>query len=465
MSNQSLRERVIDIEDAEQDVARGRALRKMAPRRSLAQLVPSSRSATEILSEQNRNRVPELVPLRFARMLTDPFSFYRGTAAVMAADLATSPSSGVQVLCSGDAHLSNFGIYAAPDRELIFDLNDFDEAAVAPAEWDVKRLITSAIVGGRHAGYPEKSIRTLAGQAIIAYRDGLQTILDMSVLDRYYLRFEPERYRHQVSGCLEKVINRTARRARKRTSVRVFERIMAPGADGGLQLREDPPVLEHLDIDLETALIESFQEYLATVPADVALLLSHFRVTDMARRIVGVGSVGTRCYLVILTGPAGEPLILQVKEASTSVLEQYGGVQQPSPLLAAAQASGEGRRVVSGQRVLQAMSDVFLGTARADGRDFYVRQFQDMKGTIETEGMSVTAFGDYVSACALALARAHAQSANASVLRGYVGNGEKVSAALIEWSYSYADKSLEDFYQLRAAAKAGEIEVADDPAR
>lgn len=465
MSNRSLRERVIDIEDVGQDVARGRALRKTAPRRTLAELVPSGRSATEILSAQNRNRVPELVPLRFARMLTDPFSFYRGSAAVMAADLAASPSSDVQVLCSGDAHLSNFGIYAAPDRELIFDLNDFDEAAAAPAEWDVKRLITSAIVGGRHAGYPEKAIRGLAGEAISAYRDGLQTMLDMSVLDRYYLRFEPERYRHQVSGSLEKVIHRTAQRARKRTSVRVFERIMAPGPDGGLQLREDPPVLRHLGIDLETTLVESLQEYLASVPADVALLLSHFRITDIARRVVGVGSVGTRCYLVILTGPAGEPLILQVKEANTSVLEQYGGVEQPAPLRDAVQAGGEGTRVVNGQRVLQAMSDVFLGTARADGRDFYVRQFQDMKGTIETEGMSVTAFGDYVSACALALARGHAQSANASILRGYVGNGEKVSAAIIEWSYAYADKSLDDFHQLQAAAKAGEIEVADDPAR
>jgi uncharacterized protein (DUF2252 family) len=409
--------------------------------------------------------VPELVPLRFARMLIDPFSFYRGSAAVMAADLATSPSSGVQVLCSGDAHLSNFGVYAAPDRELVFDLNDFDEAAAAPAEWDVKRLITSAIVGGRHAGYSEKSIRTLAERAIVAYRDGLQTMLDMSVLDRYYLRFEPERYRAEVSGSLQKVISRTARQARKRTSVRVFERIMKAGPDGGLHLREAPPVLQHLDIDLESTLIESFQEYLASVPADVALLLSHFRVTDLARRVVGVGSVGTRCYLVILTGPSDEPLILQVKEANTSVLEQYGRVEQPSTLRTAVQARGEGTRVVNGQRVLQGMSDVFLGTARADGRDFYVRQFQDMKGTVETEGMSVTAFADYVSACALALARGHAQSANASILRGYLGNGDKVSAAVIEWSYVYADKSLDDFHELQAAAKAGEIEVADDPAR
>lgn len=465
MHTRSLRDRVVDIEDVEQDVAYGRSLRKTAPRRTLAQLVPGRRSATEILVEQNHNRASELVPLRFARMLTDPFSFYRGTAAVMAADLTTGPSSGVQVLCSGDAHLSNFGIYAAPDRQLVFDLNDFDEAATAPAEWDVKRLITSAIVGGRHAGYPENAIRSLADRAVIAYRDGLQTMLEMSVLDRYYVRFEPERYRDKVSGGLENIINRTARRARKRTSARVFDRIMVPGPDGGLHLREEPPVLQHLDTSLETTLVESVEQYLASVPADVALLLAHFRITDMARRVVGVGSVGTRCYLVILTGPAGEPLILQVKEATTSVLQRYGEVEQPSTLHDTVRARGEGARVVDGQRVLQAMSDVFLGTARGDGRDFYIRQFQDMKGTVEIEGMSVTVFGDYVAACALALARGHAQSANASILRGYVGNGEKVSRAVIEWSYAYADKSLDDFHQLRAAAKAGEIEVADDPAR
>src|SRR5262245_15229965 len=212
MASRPLRERVIEVEVVKDDVARGRALRKTAPRRALAELVPCRRSATEILVEQNRNRLPELVSLRFARMLTDAFSFYRGSAAVMAADLAASPSSGVEVMCCGDAHLSNFGIYAAPHRELVFDLNDFDEAAAAPAEWDVKRLITSAIVGGRHAGYPEKTIRGLAINAVSAYRKGLRAVLDMNVLDRYYLRVEPERYVDRVTGSLASVINRTARR-------------------------------------------------------------------------------------------------------------------------------------------------------------------------------------------------------------------------------------------------------------
>jgi len=460
-----LRERVIDVENVQNDIIRGRALRKTFPRRDLAELVPSTRSATEILVEQNQTRLADLIPLRFARMLTDPFSFYRGSAAVMAADLAAGPSSGVQVMCGGDAHLSNFGIYAAPQRTLVFDLNDFDEAAVAPAEWDVKRLVTSAIVGGRQAGYPEKTIGRIAAAAISSYRTGLHSMLDMTALERYYLRLEPERYEREVSGSLASIIARTTRAARTRTSARVFERIMTSGPDGQLQLRENPPILQHVAVKNEAALADSFREYLTSIPVDVALLLSHFRLTDIARRVVGVGSVGTRAYLLILTGPDGTPLVLQVKEANRSVLEEYGTVTQPQNLVAAEHALGHGLRVVGGQRILQAMSDVFLGTMRIDGRDFYVRQFQDMKGSVETAGMAPKAFHRYVRACALALARGHAQSANASLLRGYVGGGEQVSAAILGWSFAYADKTLDDFHQLKAAAEAGDIEVADDPLR
>ena len=240
---------------------------------------------------------------------------------------------------------------------------------------------------------------------------------------------------------------------------------MEIGPDGTPRLREAPPVLQHVDEETEAPLVESIQEYLAAVPADVALLLSHFRVTDIALRVVGVGSVGTRCYLVILVGPNGTPLILQIKEAGRSVLDEYGGWPQPDTLYAAVEAKGQGARVIDGQQILQAMSDIFLGTTRKDGRDYYVRQFHDMKGTIDTEGMSSSTFGEYVVACAVLLARAHSQSANASILRGYVGTNDTVHQAVAEWSYAYADKSLDDFHQLRAAAAAGDIEVADDPAR
>ncbi|WAJ45466.1 DUF2252 domain-containing protein [Mycobacterium sp. Aquia_216] len=466
MPQRALRDRLIDLEVPGEDVARGQALRKTVPRRSLAQLTPSSRSATEILVAQNAGRLTELVPLRFARMLVDPFAFYRGSAAVMAADLAASPTSGIEIMCCGDAHISNFGLYAAPHRSIVFDLNDFDEAAVAPAEWDVKRLITSAIIGGRHAGYPAKAIARCVEQAVVGYETSLTAMLEeMDVLERYYLRVEPEHYTGTVSKGLQAVIQKTISRARSRTSARVFKQITETGPDGTPRLREAPPVLQHVDKDVEALLVESIQEYLTAVPADIALLLSHFRVTDVALRVVGVGSVGTRCYLVILVGPNDTPLILQIKEATRSVLDEFGGWRQPDSLTAAIEANGHGVRVTDGQQILQAMSDVFLGSTRKDGRDYYVRQFHDMKGTIETEGMKPSTFSDYVSACAVLLARAHAQSANASILRGYVGTSNAVHDAVAEWSYAYADKSLDDFHQLRAAAAAGEIEIAQDPAR
>jgi uncharacterized protein (DUF2252 family) len=466
MPRRVLRDRLIELEVPGEDQARGRALRKTAPRRALAQLTPSKRPATEILVEQNADRLGELVPLRFARMLTDPFSFYRGSAAVMAADLAASPTTGIEIMCCGDAHISNFGMYAAPDRSIVFDLNDFDETAVAPAEWDLKRLITSAIIGGRHASYPAKAIRQCVEQALAGYQTSLQAMLEeMNVLDRYYLRLEPEHYTGKVSKGLQAVIQKTISRARTRTSARVFKQITEIGPDGTPRLREAPPVLQHVDEEVEAPLVEAVHEYLAAVPADVALLLSHFRVTDLALRVVGVGSVGTRCYLVILVGPNDTPLILQIKEATRSVLEEYGGRAQPKSLKTAVKAKGQGVRVIDGQLILQAMSDVFLGTTRKDGRDYYVRQFHDMKGTVDTEGMSASIFGEYVVACAVLLARAHSQSANASILRGYVGTSSNAHDAVAEWSYAYADKSLDDFHQLRAAAAAGDIEVADDPLR
>ena len=229
----------------------------------------------------------------------------------MAADLAASPSTGIELMCCGDAHVSNFGMYAAPHRSIVFDLNDFDEAAVAPAEWDVKRLITSAIIGGRHAGYPGKAIRRCVEEALVGYQTSLQAMLEeMSVLDRYYLRVEPEHYTGKVSKGSQALIQKTISRARTRTSARVFKQITEIGPEGTPRLRESPPVLQHVDEEIEAPLVESVQEYLAAVPADVALLLSHFRVTDVALRVVGVGSVGTRCYLVILVGPNDTPMIL-----------------------------------------------------------------------------------------------------------------------------------------------------------
>src|SRR6201998_4533205 len=250
MPQRVLRDRLIELEVPSEDVARGRALRKNAPRRALAPLTPSNRTATEILVAQNAGRLSELVPLRFARMLADPFAFYRGSAAVMAADLAASPSSGIEIMCCGDAHISNFGMYAAPDRSIVFDLNDFDEAAVAPAEWDVKRLITSAIIGGRHAGYPAKAIGRCVEEAVAGSQTSLTAMLEeMDVLQRYYLRMEPEHYTGKLSKGSQAVVQKTISGARNRTSARVFKRITEIGPDGTPRLREAPPVLQHVNED------------------------------------------------------------------------------------------------------------------------------------------------------------------------------------------------------------------------
>ena len=384
-------------------VTRGRTQRETAPRDGLAELVASPRSATEILVEQNRERLPDLVGLRFARMLTDPFSFYRGAAAVMAADLAASPSSGIEVMCGGDAHLANFGTYPAPQRSVLVDLNDFDEAAMAPAEWDLKRLVASAIVAARHAGHPDKTIRTIASEAIQRYRAGLAEMLEMNVLDRYHLRLEP----HQSPAELAESLGPAAAPA---TPAQQLARLTEPGPDGQPQFRDDPPIVEHLDRSDHADLIDAFEGYRTRLPADVATLLSQFAVSDLARRVVGVGSVGTRCYLLLLIATDATPLILQIKQAGRSVIDQYGHRRQSDALTATEQTLGYGTRVVAGQRTLQGMPDVFLGALRSSRHDYYLRHYQRAKASIDGASVSPTMLGHYAGACASALARAHAQS-------------------------------------------------------
>lgn len=466
-----LRDRQITFETSDADRERGRAQRRVTPRRALAELVTAEASATDILLEQNRDRVPELAPLRFARMLVDPLHFYRGAAAVMAADLAASPTSGIDLMACGDAHLTNFGVFASPDRTMIFDLNDFDEAAVAPAEWDLKRLVTSAILGARDRGFSEETVRDIAEATAEAYRSAMATMREMTVLERFYLRVEPENLGVEaenpgvaISKSLDKVIRHTLEEARKRTSDRAYDKLTELDTDGIPRFRETT-LTRHVPLADETNLLDAVDEYMGSVNADVHVLLAHFKVTDIAMRVVGVGSVGTRCYLALLVDAQGTPLVLQVKEAKRSVLEEYGKWPQPPILQDAITAHGQGRRVVVGQRILQAMSDVFLGTIRVDGGHFYIRQFHDMKGSIELSALNETTFSEYTQGCAVVLARAHAQSARARVLHGYFGNGHKAIDAIITWCYRYADKTVADFEQVAAAARAGDIEVANDPQR
>ncbi len=443
----------------------GRRQRKTVPRSSLATLVPSAEDPVAILTEQNRSRIPELVPLRFARMLADPFSFFRGSAALMAADLAASPHTDLRVISCGDAHISNFGMYASPERDLVFDLNDFDETAVSPFEWDLKRLVASLVIGGRAAGHSAQSVRESAMSAVDQYVVGLHAILELGVLERYHLHVEPELMESRVSPALRKVIGATARRARKRTSKRAARRLTESDSQGQLRFREDPPVLTHVDRQSESKLRQAVRAYLAGLEPDIALLLSQFRLLDVARRVVGVGSVGTRCYLALLTGPLGEPLVLQVKEAPMSVLTTWGEQSQPDVFTRVVGVSGQGARVVGGQKMLQGVSDPFLGAVRSGGVDYYIRQFHDMKGSVDVESMGDDVLTEYGRACALLLARAHGQSPTVGSVLGYIGAGTPLRTAIVAFAEAYADKSEEDFHRLFEAAHDGLIAVASDPAR
>ncbi|MFZ2623737.1 MAG: DUF2252 domain-containing protein [Propionibacterium sp.] len=450
---------------SEEWAERGRRQRKEIPRSCLATLVPGAEDPVAILTSQNTSRVADLVPLRFARMLTDPFSFFRGSAALMAADLAASPHTDLPVISCGDAHISNFGLYASPERDLVFDLNDFDETAVSPFEWDLKRLVASLVVGGRQAGHSAQSVRDSALAAVDQYVSGLNALIELDVMERYHLHVEPELMESRVSPALRQVIDETAGRARKRTSKRAARRLTETDAQGNLRFREDPPVLTHVGKENESELRQTILAYLAGLEPDIALLLSQFRLLDVARRVVGVGSVGTRCYIGLLVGPTGEALILQVKEATTSVLTTWGHQDQPETLSRFVKELGQGARVVGGQKMLQGVSDPFLGAVRSGGHDYYIRQFHDMKGSVDVDSMGEEVFGEYGRACALLLARAHGQSPTLGSVVSYIGGGKPLRTAIVDFAESYADKSEEDFEKLTEAARKGLVPVAPDPAR
>ncbi|MCS5717352.1 DUF2252 domain-containing protein [Herbiconiux sp. CPCC 205763] len=447
---QSTRARHLTIAEA---LAAGRALRAEIPRSSHRDLTaaPAPRDPLGILAAQNATRLDHLVPLRLERMLTSPFAFYRGTAGIMAADLAAGASTGIDVVACGDAHISNFGLFASPQRTLVFDLNDFDEAAVSPWEWDVKRLVASVVIGAGDAGHSEKQVRRAALTTASAYRTALRDMMKIDALERYYTRVDTDELHPELDSAAQKVLGKATRQARRRTSRAYLEKITARDDDGTLLIIEDPPVLTHVPEAVESDVEALFERYRSTVPADIALLLSHFTLNDVAMRVVGVGSVGTRCYILILSGPAGEPLILQVKEAQRSVLQNFGGA------VSAHDHASEGQRVVDNQRILQAVSDSFLGHLRFGGRDFYVRQFRDMKGSIDASTLPPSEFRTYVAGCGTVLARAHAQSLDAPVIAGYLGGSREFDEAVVDWSFAYADQSLGDFEGLRDAVSRGDI--------
>lgn len=450
--------RIPDDSATAEAIARGKRLRARVPRESHAEPVSADRDPVAVLERQNESRIPELVPVRIARMRQSIFAYYRGTAATMAQDLASGPTTGISVICCGDAHIGNFGLYASPERNLLFDLDDFDEAAVGPWEWDVKRLAASVVVGGRHNGYPEKKIRKVTRAVVERYRTALGRMVRTSVLDRHYLAVD-ESMLLDSSENWESVIRHVTGKARRRTSERVAKKIVTLGDDNDPRIVEDPPILVRRPAARDNA-AEVFARYLATTAPDVQLLLTQFRIVDVALRVVGVGSVGTNCLIALLVGPSGELLFLQIKEAAKSVFETHGGISA-DVVGAGWRLLGQGHRVVLGQRTLQAQSDPFLGwVTGADGRDYYVRQFRDMKGSLDLDGIPLEEFADYSALCAVLLARAHAQSRGAPAVSGYLGRSEEFDEAVTQWCVAYADVVERDFAALGDAVASGRLPCA-----
>ncbi|MGW0121188.1 DUF2252 domain-containing protein [Streptomyces sp. NPDC003327] len=435
--------------------ARGRTARRSVPRSSHGRWIPSSQrpDPLTVLERESADRLPEFVPVRYGRMSASPFAFFRGAAAIMAADLAAQRHTGLTVQLCGDAHLLNFGVYASPERTLLFDVNDFDETLPGPFEWDVKRLAASVAVAALENGSPAPKAHRAALAATEAYRTAMHRLATMGELEVWYERIAADDLvplaRRERRARVE---NRLAR-ARRRTSLQALERLTEVDASGARHLVDDPPLLERVtDLDRVT-LGKIFSDYRSSLAEERRVLLDRYRFLEAARKVVGVGSVGTRCFVVLLEGRDDtDPLFLQIKEAGRSVLEPY---------LPPSAHSHQGRRVVHGQRLIQAASDIFLGWVSGPAeRHFYWRQLRDMKGSAEVETMSPADLRDYARLCGRALARAHARSGDRIAIAAYLGTSDVFDRAVADFSLAYASQNADDFATLGAAIAAGMVTAA-----
>jgi uncharacterized protein (DUF2252 family) len=454
----------------------GRAIRAEVPREALAELATRDGrpDPVAVLEAQAGTRVPGLVPLRYARMLASPFAFLRGSAAVMAADLAHAPSSGIGVQLCGDAHLANFGVFATPERNLAFDLNDFDETHAGPFEWDVKRLATSVVVAARDRGYPEKVAADALRLTLDGYRHGIADAAGMTILEAWYHRLdlarifavlEAEARGRGQRRVLDRERQRVARDAKRRTSVGSLERLAEPGPDGLWRLREAPPLITRHAIDERVCgqVRALFEQYADSLRPEIHILLASYRPVDLARKVVGVGSVGTETFVFLLqSNRSRDVLFLQLKEAKPSVLAPW---VKSSTVVGTRPIEHDGARVVVGQRLMQSASDQFLGWA-SGGRDgsqhFYLRQLRDMKMSADLTVMTPRSFMAYAGLCARALAFAHGRSGSAVAIAGYIGSSPAFVRAMERYTMAYADRTVEDHAALAAAAREGRITVADE---
>lgn len=451
--------------------ARGRAARRDAPRSSHAEFAPAADrpDPLHVLEAQSAARVPDLVPLRYGRMTESPFRFYRGAAGIMAADLAGTPDSGIRAQLCGDAHLLNFRLLASPERQLLFDINDFDETLPGPWEWDVKRLAASLVIAGRANGFGDRERAAIVLATVRSYRDAMIRFAGMRHLDVWYARTDADRLRTVATEQLRKRgrkgVARAMARARTRDSLQAFDKLTEV-VDGRLRIAADPPLLVPVADLLPGIERDAFEQqfrrliegYGHSLSSDRRTLLSQFRLVDVARKVVGVGSVGTRCWIVLLLGrDGGDPLFLQAKEADTSVLAPYVG---------ASRYGNQGRRVAAGQRLMQAASDIFLGWERVDGfdgrrRDFYVRQLHDWKGIAQPELMVPRGMGVFGEVCGATLARAHARSGDRIAIAAYLGRRDAFDRALQQFAETYADRNERDHQALVDAVRAGRLPSAD----
>jgi uncharacterized protein (DUF2252 family) len=474
MANASAATIVLPHPTVAERVARGKAARAEVPRSSHGAFeAPAHRTdPIELLERQAATRVPELVPIRYGRMLVSPFTFYRGAALIMASDLSQTPHSGLTVQCCGDAHLSNFGVFASPERRLVFDINDFDETLPGPWEWDVKRLAASMLIAAQYNGLAVKEQEQIVLGTVEEYRTAMGGFAAMRNLDVWYAHLDVEATVAQLGSQFKaRQVRRTEKtlaKARTRDSMSAFSKLTRE-VDGEPRILADPPLIVPINDLVEGSerdelfdwLHELLRSYRATLQHDRRELLEQFELVDFARKVVGVGSVGTRAWIALLLGrDSQDPLFLQMKEAETSVLEEF---------VAPSEVDNHGERVVNGQRLMQASSDIFLGWLHVESgldekaRDFYGRQLKDWKGSAEVEQMVPRGMATYGRLCGWTLARAHARSGDRVAIAAYLGKSATFDRAIVQFSKAYAEQNERDYKALKTAVESGAVRAETGP--
>jgi uncharacterized protein (DUF2252 family) len=449
---------VVRQRSREQQYAEGKAIRDACPRLNHADWKPPADRVDpiEILEASNKGRLPELIPVRYGRMIPSPFVFYRGAAAIMAADLAHTPATGIRVQSCGDAHLMNFGVFATPERRVIFDINDFDETLPAPWEWDVKRLATSFLIASRSNGFREADARKTALCCVRSYRERMAEFAQMRTLEVWYARLDLETILPSIKD--QEAQKRLQRRVQKAEASDVLEvdfPKLVSVENGEPTIRDNPPLIYHLreqaGPEFEARVADAFARYRESLPDERRVLLDRYQRKDLAIKVVGVGSVGTFCAVVLMMADLDDPLFLQVKEAGTSVLEPYAGKSI---------YANHGQRVVAGLRLMQSASDLFLGwTEGREGRHFYVRQLHDMKIKMLVELFTLKVMIQYAEYCGWALARAHARAGQPALIAGYLGKTDQFDEAVADFATAYAGQNESDYKALVRAVRQGRIEV------